>query len=206
MIEDLKEWIKVNLGLLDFDDEMGSMNFIGELTSRIFEISLMMTPSRLQIQAPNIHSSDASRCMNEAIRYGHEIWIECLSYINSISNTHKDELSKIGFIMMMQLNLQQYDESNASEKRLKELIQTAIKTTLEQDLDIDDEAEYHLTTEQIDELLQDSDKNLLHMFFTTLQTLGTFYKDESNYESEEDRKLHEKLMALYSLIMKGGKP
>ena len=183
---------------VSFDEHCDDIlvSFISDCCERGEDIAVRMHPT------PKFSNDYSRLIIHDAVRYGHNMWEAAISKC--------DALSESAFLVNMEAIAMDMSNSQDSSKIIGELLSEELTKAVvelgdklfEDEIALDPTACEIPKQEDIQKALEHCDENLMKEFFETFKELKTFKADMSQYETDRERELHTKLMALYQEIMK----
>lgn len=158
--------------------------------------------SQLNTTGPiDINSDEAVNFIADAIIIAHDGWLYAVSFIQEHydQNHYNVELDRFGLLIQLSC----YADSK-SDPKLNAVYRKALDkaiVVIGDKLTSDIQLAHEEATKELEDILDAADESLLQEFFKTFQEIGTFYRDPSRYDNDEDRKRHQKMMEIYNRIM-----
>lgn len=145
-------------------------------------------------------NSDAAICfISDAIITAHNGWLHAVSFVH---DQYDIELDRFGFLVQMSYYADGNGDPklNAVYRKALDKAVVIIGDKITNEIQLAQEE----ATKELKDILDAADETLLQEFFTTFQEIGTFYRDPSRYDNDEDRKRHHKMVEIYNQIMTTG--
>lgn len=210
-LADIKKYIDENIETA-YKTEQDSEMFIGNLFTLILEYGFIIGQEDMN-QYMNEHKSEvddgkttideynvicSSICANHGVLEAHKQWCGFCKYLNI---KYKQELLYSSFLIFMQ----SICNNLPKESSVRGYYQNAINYTIANTgddlfMDIDWKDKPVLSDEELKSKLDEADESIIQLFFETFQSLGTFHRDITKYETEEQKEKHKLLMSLYYKI------
>lgn len=210
-LADIKKYIDENIETA-YKTEQDSEMFIGNLFTLILEYGFIIGQEDMN-QYMNEHKSEvddgkttideynvtcSSICANHGVLEAHKQWCGFCKYLNI---KYHQELLYSSFLIFMQ----SICNNLPKESSVRGYYQNAINYTIANTgddlfMDIDWKDKPVLSDEELKSKLDEADESIIQLFFETFQSLGTFHRDITKYETEEQREKHKLLMSLYYKI------
>ena len=210
-LSDIKSYIDENIEdacKTEQDSEM----FIGNLFTLLLEYGFIFGQEDMNQYAAE-HKSDVDAgkvsideynvacstiCANHALLEAHKQWCGFCKYLNI--KYHQDMLNS-SFLIFMQSICNNLPDQSAAKKYYQLAINYTIANTNDDlFMDIDWKDKPTLSEEELKEKLDKTDESMIQLFFETFENLGTFHRDITKYETEEQKEKHKLLMSLYYKI------
>lgn len=123
--------------------------------------------------------------MEYIIGYGHTRWNQIVEYCDSKYNI---ELLPYGFLYLC-------SSTNTDSEEYNDIMKESTMHYINKISDEDDNKYKKYKSLSVTET-----NNLISEYFTLINKLGTFYKDKTKYKTEEEVKMHERIMEIYNTV------
>ena len=138
----------------------------------------------------NPDASDAQAYSNRLITLAQFIWDEIVNYLKDTAEIEVHPLAMLQILMANYLDQKETPVTKVMKTAIYHQVETMYK-------DIPNEFEA-VEVPNIPEILECNDaEKLIKDFFQLLSDIGTFHRDRDVYENDDQRKLHDRIIATY---------
>lgn len=187
MTNEIKKFIDNNIDF--FHDEPNE-----DVISAVETLAMKCVTAAGDVEYPNEKiTSETTKldmiqyCIKHLVVYGHTLWKECINYINEKGGS---QLNVYIYLMLLQASP---TLTGMSDKEKNIFIQA-----------------FDAGTKEIEELegseapkFKDGENFgiLINEYMRLMQELGTFYRDRGRYKTDEERRMHDRIMEIYNCIV-----
>lgn len=166
--------------------------------------------SQLNANNPNDHYETSEECVSaleHVMMYGQNIWLYTLTYIRNTYNI--DHFNECGYLLCMSTIGYNMGEDKIG-KYLYEASANVLTGIWEALVEYSSDPKNgpFVTVEPDEESisrivksLEGADEQLIGEFMKTFQKLGTFKSDPSEYQTDEERELYNKMISIYRKML-----
>ena len=141
-----------------------------------------------------------------ALRYtltkAQDMWEHACSFVAKHGElVNEITLNPMGLLITVSVSANMANDENLSNAFSKEIYEI-IAERGERLQTVPTPGQDTMTNDEIEKILENADENIVKEFFETFRQVKVFYNDPKKYENEEDLKLHNKMLAIFSRIIR----
>ena len=163
-------------------------------TSLIIEYCFVEAAKPVQERQAETKQVTTPEDIKEIIALAHSIWCLIEDYLR---DTHDFIFPPAAFEVSLVKSIDNFSSDSIQDRTIREGISLYVQELVDkskEELEAVNNVEV-VPVKDIENYGGDP-KELVDAFFVMLGELGTFYRDRSNYETEDKRKIHDKLVAI----------
>ena len=170
------------------DKEERSLNILSDLA--ILSLNQGLYLAREKMKAGEY--PDDIQGLKAAFAEGEKRWISIVEYINANTDERINQLGYDMILLYLISDGKEGDLTEAAKSYIEDIIEASSKESKNVDVEI-------VSVPDIESFGGDP-KELVQAYFVMLGELGTFHRDRSKYNTEHEKSLHDKIVAIYNKV------